>query len=93
VGTGRNTQGYFTGSISDSTTQGIRFGIFWRAMIGTVASASPELVGPQMACTFSRLIRSCVAFTDLVGSPWVSRVITSILRPFTPPAALIISTA
>ena len=29
------------------------FGIFARAMIGVTASDSPELVGPQMACTFS----------------------------------------
>ncbi len=46
-----------------------------------VASASPEFVGPQIACTFWRLISSCVAFTALVGSPCVSRVTISILRP------------
>ena len=69
------------------------FGIFARAMIGVVASASPELSGPQMACTLSWLIISCVAFTALVGSPWVSRITISILRPLTPPAALMALTA
>src|ERR1700722_2059554 len=69
------------------------FGILARAMIGVVASASPELSGPQIPCTLTWLINSCVAFTALVGSPWVSRVTTSILRPFTPPAALMASTA
>src|SRR5215469_1975314 len=68
-------------------------GIFARAMIGVVASASPELSGPQMACTFCELINSCVAFTALLGSPWVSRITSSILRPFTPPAPLMASTA
>src|ERR1700712_4606831 len=62
-------------------------------MIGVVASASPELSGPQIAWTLAWLINSWVAFTALVGSPWVSRVMTSILRPLTPPAALIASTA
>src|ERR1700761_909932 len=62
-------------------------------MIGVVASASPELNGPQIACTLAWLISSWVAFTALVGSPWVSRVMTSILRPLTPPAALMASTA
>src|SRR6202011_1043682 len=65
------------------------FGIFARAMIGVVARDSPELVGPQIAWTLAWLIMSCVAFTALVGSPWVSRVTISILRPLTPPAALI----
>jgi len=60
-----------------------------RAMIGVTASDSPEFVGPQMACTLSALIISCVALTALVGSPWVSRVRTSIVRPFMPPAVLI----
>ena len=69
------------------------FGILARAMIGVIASDSPELVGPQMAWTLSWLIISCVAFTALVGSPWVSRVMISILRPLTPPAALIASAA
>ena len=69
------------------------FGIFARAMIGVVASASPELNGPQMQCTLSWLIISWVAFTALVGSPWVSRMTISILRPLTPPAALMASTA
>src|ERR1700733_2628426 len=69
------------------------FGILARAMIGVVASASPELNGPQIACTLAWLINSWVAFTALVGSPWVSRVMTSSLRPLTPPAALIASVA
>ena len=69
------------------------FGIFARAMIGVVASDSPELVGPQIACTLAWLIISWVAFTALVGSPWVSRVTISILRPLTPPAALMASAA
>src|SRR5882757_2867563 len=68
-------------------------GILARAMIGVVANASPELSGPQMAWTLAWLISSCVAFTALVGSPWVSRVTTSIWRPLTPPAALMASTA
>ena len=62
-------------------------------MIGVVASASPELSGPQMAWTLAWLISSCVAFTALVGSPWVSRMTISSLRPLTPPAALIASAA
>src|SRR6201996_4506102 len=89
----RNALGNLTGSIRLSTTQGCRFGILARAMIGVVASASPELNGPQIACTLAWLINSCVAFTALVGSPWVSRVMISILRPLTPPAALMASTA
>src|ERR1700742_2722934 len=68
-------------------------GILARAMIGVVASASPELSGPQIACTLTWLINSWVAFTALVGSPWVSRITISILRPLTPPAALIASAA
>ena len=68
-------------------------GILARAMIGVVASASPELNGPQIAWTLAWLINSWVAFTALVGSPWVSRMTISILRPLTPPAALIASTA
>ena len=68
-------------------------GILARAMMAVTARLSPELVGPQMACTFSWLIISWVAFTALVGSPWVSRVMISILRPLTPPAALIASAA
>ena len=80
-------------SIRLSTTQGWMFGILARAMIGVVASASPELVGPQIAWTLAWLINSCVAFTALVGSPWVSRMMISILRPLTPPAALMASTA
>src|SRR5882757_7594580 len=69
------------------------FGILARAMIGVVASASPELSGPQIAWTLAWLINSCVALTALVGSPWVSRVMTSILRPLAPLAALMASTA
>src|ERR1700740_2278164 len=68
-------------------------GILARAMIGVVASASPELSGPQIACTFCEEINSCVAFTALLGSPWVSRITSSILRPLTPPAPLMASTA
>src|SRR6195952_3707525 len=89
----RNALGYLVVSIRVSTTQGWISGILARAMIGVVASASPELVGPQMAWTLVWLISSCVAFTALVGSPWVSRVTISILRPLTPPAALMASTA
>src|SRR5471032_3290850 len=69
------------------------FGMLLRAMIGVTASDSPELVGPQIACTLAWLIISCVALTALVGSPCVSRVMISILRPLTPPAALIVSAA
>src|SRR6202034_1871910 len=68
-------------------------GILARAMIGVTASASHELSGPQIACTLDWLINSWVAFTALVGSPWVSRITTSILRPLTPPAALMASAA
>src|SRR5882757_7091722 len=64
------------------------FGILARAMIGVVASASPELNGPQIAWTLAWLINSWVALTALVGSPWVSRVMISTLRPLTPPASL-----
>src|SRR5258708_38572664 len=89
AGAVRKALGNFSGSISELTTQGWMLGILVRAMIGVVASASPELVGPQMALTLRRLIISWVALTALVGSPWVSRVTISILRPLTPPAALI----
>src|SRR6201993_2486327 len=89
----RKALGYLAVSIRLSTTQGWMSGILARAMIGVVANASPELSGPQMACTLSWLIISWVAFTALVGSPWVSRITSSILRPFTPPAALMASTA
>src|ERR1700712_1222069 len=89
----RNALGYLVVSIRVSTTQGWISGILARAMIGVVASASPELTGPQIAWTLAWLISSWVAFTALVGSPWVSRVMTSILRPLTPPAALMASTA
>src|ERR1700691_3683097 len=68
-------------------------GILARAMIGVTASASPEFSGPQIAWTLTWLINSWVAFTALVGSPWVSRITISILRPLTPPAALIASAA
>src|SRR6202043_4127845 len=89
----RNAFGNFFVSIRLSTTQGWMSGILARAMIGVVASDSPELSGPQIAWTLAWLINSWVAFTALVGSPWVSRVMTSILRPLTPPAALMASTA
>src|ERR1700712_1683999 len=89
----RNAFGNLVVSIRVSTTQGWISGILARAMIGVVASASPELSGPQMAWTLAWLISSCVAFTALVGSPWVSRMNSSILRPLTPPPALMASTA
>src|SRR5476649_1606349 len=89
----RNALGNLAVSIRVSTTQGWMFGILARAMIGVVASASPELNGPQIAWTLVWLISSCVAFTALVGSPWVSRMIPSILRPLTPPVALMASIA
>src|ERR1700710_804789 len=89
----RNAFGYLVVSIRVSTTHGWMSGILARAMIGVVASASPEFTGPQIACTLAWLISSWVAFTALVGSPWVSRVMISILRPLTPPAALMASTA
>ena len=85
--------GNFAGSIRVSTTHGWMLGILARAMIAVTASDSPELVGPQIAWTFCWLISSCVAFTHLVGSPWVSRVTTSTIRPLTPPAALMASAA
>src|ERR1700761_8752483 len=85
----RKAFGYFFGSIRLSVTQGWMLGILLRAMMAVTARDSPELVGPQIASTFNWLISSCVAFTALVGSPCVSRVIISIWRPFTPPAALI----
>src|SRR5712664_2622125 len=89
----RNALGNLVVSIRLSTTHGWMSGILARAMIGVVASASPELTGPQIAWTLAWLINSCVAFTALVGSPWVSRVMISILRPLTPPAELIASAA
>src|ERR1700757_4831234 len=89
----RNAFGNFAVSIRLSTTQGWMSGILARAMIGVVASASPELSGPQIAWTLAWLINSWVAFTALVGSPWVSRITISILRPLTPPAALMASAA
>src|SRR3954466_7683375 len=89
----RKAFGNLVVSIRVSTTHGWISGILARAMIGVVASASPELSGPQIAWTLAWLISSCVAFTALVGSPWVSRMKSSSLRPLTPPAALIASTA
>jgi hypothetical protein len=59
----RKAFGNFAGSIRLSTTQGCRFGVFARAMIGVTARDSPELVGPQMACTFAEEINSWVALT------------------------------
>ncbi len=49
----RNAFGNFSGSIRLSITQGWIFGIFARVMIGVMASDSPELVGPQIACTLA----------------------------------------
>src|SRR3954470_13599489 len=89
----RKAFGNLVVSIRLSTTQGWMFGIFARAMIGVTASDSPELVGPQTAWTLAWLIMSWVALPALVGSPWVSRVMISILRPLTPPAALMASAA
>src|SRR6202007_114862 len=89
----RKALGYFVVSIRLSTTQGWMSGILARAMIGVVASASPELSGPQIAWTLTWLINSWVAFTAFVGSPWVSRTTISTLRPLTPPAALMASAA
>src|SRR6195952_3864460 len=89
----RKALGNLVVSIRVSTTQGWISGILARAMIGVVASASPELSGPQIACTLAWLISSWVALTALVGSPWVSRINSSSLRPLTPPPALIASTA
>src|SRR6201996_5392752 len=89
----RNAFGNFRVSIRLSTTQGWMVAILARAMIGVTANASPELNGPQIAWTLTWLIISWVALTALVGSPWVSRSTISILRPLTPPAALMLSTA
>src|SRR5664280_1006768 len=89
----RKALGNLAVSIRLSTTQGWMSGILARAMIGVVASASPELTGPQIAWTLAWLINSWVALTALVGSPWVSRVMISTLRPLTPPAALMASAA
>src|SRR5476651_1313256 len=89
----RNDIGYFLTSISSSTQQGWIIGVLSRATSGVAASASPELSGPQMMLTFWRCVSSATAFTALVGSLWVSRTISSILRPSMPPAALISSTA
>src|SRR5471032_1188294 len=89
----RNDIGYFLTSISSSTQQGWIIGTLSRATSGVAASASPELSGPQMMLTFWRCVSSATAFTDLVGSLWVSRTISSILRPSMPPTALISSTA
>ncbi len=63
------------------------------ATIGTVASDSPEFTGPMMKSTLSTNASCLARFTALVGSPLVSRVTSSSLRPLTPPAALISSTA
>ena len=46
-----------------------------------------------MADTPMLRVSSSAALTALVGSPCVSRVTTSMVRPLTPPAALISSTA
>src|SRR5258707_712930 len=89
----RNALGNLVVSIRLSTTHGWMSGILARAMIGVVASASPELTGPQIAWTLAWLINPGVAFRAWVGSPWVSRVVISILRPLTPPAELIASAA
>src|SRR5260370_42316770 len=67
AGAVRKALGNFSGSMSELTTQGWMLGILVRAMIGVVASASPELVGPQIAFTFSRLIISWEGFAALRG--------------------------
>jgi hypothetical protein len=64
-----------------------------RASNGTAASDSPELSGPKTTWTWCARASSVAAFTAFVGSLWVSRVISSICRPSTPPAALISLTA
>ena len=64
-----------------------------RATIGVVARPSPELTGPITKWTLSLKASCCAKLTALVGSPAVSRVSSSILRPRMPPAALISSTA
>ncbi len=64
-----------------------------RENIGVVASDSPELTGPNTAWTFWLDARSVAAFTAFAGSPELSRVMTSIIRPLTPPAALILLAA
>ena len=89
----RKARGYLRGSTSSSMVPMTRLGTPARATMGTVARDSPEFTGPMTKCTFS-LNTSCWArLTALVGSPAVSRVTSSSLRPSTPPAALISSTA
>src|ERR1700756_1741447 len=85
--------GYFLGSVRLSTQQGWICGVLVRASKGTTASDSPELTGPNTALTFCPRVSSAAPFTALVGSLWVSRVISSICRPSIPPAALISCTA
>jgi hypothetical protein len=63
------------------------------ATMGTVASDSPEFTGPMMTSTLSTNASCLAKFTAFVGSPPVSRVMSSSLRPLMPPAALISSTA
>ena len=70
-----------------------RFGIPALATIGTVASDLPEFTGPITNSTLSRKTSCWARFTALVGSPAVSRVISSSCRPSTPPFALISWTA
>src|SRR2546430_17289930 len=89
----RKAFGNFAVSIRLSTTQGWISGILARAMIGVVASASPELSGPQIAWTLAGLINSWAALTALAGPPWGSRITISLLRPLTPPPALCASYA
>ena len=89
----RKAIGYFLTSISSSTQHGCSIGTLSRAISGVAASASPELSGPQMMLHLARCASSATAFTALVGSLCVSRLISSILRPLMPPALLISSTA
>src|ERR1041385_5660147 len=93
VGALRKHIGYFFTSVRLSTQQGWICRMFCRARIGTTASDSPELSGPNTTLTLAARVSSAVAFTALVGSDWVSRWISSIMRPLMPPALLISCTA
>ena len=93
VGALRKAIGYFCTSISSSTQQGCSIGVRLRAISGVAASASPEFSGPQIMLARARWVSSATAFTALVGSDWVSRTTSSILRPLMPPALLISATA
>ena len=73
-------------------TTGTTNTILFSLAIGDTAGPSAEVSVPNRKSTFSRRIRSRATRTASSALPLVSRMTSSILRPSTPPLALISST-